>query len=117
MRAENLVHGSDQHRRILGTLRVIERITTAEVLARAGDEHAAETMLTTAVSDAESLRLPHQVQRIIRLAREPGVLTGRTVHHQARTALILLERQLTSTAGLTGSGAAVRPPGITAGGA
>ena len=38
--------------------RVIERITTAEVLARAGDEHTAETMLTAAVSDAETLRLP-----------------------------------------------------------
>ena len=95
--------------------RVIERITTAEVLARAGDEHAAETMLTAAVSDAESLRLPHQVQRVIGLASEPGVLTGRTVHQQARTALTRLERQLTSTAAPAGSGAAARPPGITAG--
>jgi transcriptional regulator with XRE-family HTH domain len=95
--------------------RVIERITTAEVLARSGDEHAAETMLTAAIGDAESLSLPHQVQRVIRLASEPGVLTGHTVHQQARTALARLERQLTSTTGLAGSGAAARPPGITAG--
>jgi transcriptional regulator with XRE-family HTH domain len=95
--------------------RAIERITTAEVLARAGDEHAAQTMLTAAVSDAESLRLPHQVQRVIRLASEPGVLTGRTVHQQARAALTRLERQLTGTAGLADSGAAVQLPGITAG--
>ncbi len=95
--------------------RVIERITTAEVLARAGDGHAAETMLSAAVSDAESLSLPHQVQRVIRLAREPGVLTGRTVDQLARTALTRLERQLTSTTGLARSGAAARPPGITAG--
>jgi len=94
--------------------RVIERITTAEVLARAGDEHAAETMLTAAIGDAEFLRLPHQVQRVVRLASEPGVLTGGTVHQQARTALTRLERQLTGTAGLAGSRAAVRLPGITA---
>jgi hypothetical protein len=37
---------------------VIGRITTAKVLARAGDEHTAETMLTVAISDAETLRLP-----------------------------------------------------------
>ena len=85
------------------------------MLARAGDEHAAETMLIAAIGDAESLSLPHQVQRVIRLASEPGVLTGHTVHQQARIALTRLERQLTSTTGLAGSGAHARPPGITAG--
>jgi transcriptional regulator with XRE-family HTH domain len=82
--------------------RVIERITTAEVLARTGDEQTAETMLTAAVSDAETLRLPHQVQRIIRLASEPGVLTGQTVHQQARAALTRLDEQLAGTAVQTG---------------
>ena len=67
------------------------------------------------VSDAGSLSLPHQVQRVIGLASEPGVLTGRTVRQQAWTALTRLERQFTGTAGLAGSGAAVRLPGITAG--
>jgi hypothetical protein len=57
--------------------RVIERITSAEVLARAGDEHTAETMLTAATSDAETLRLAHQIQRIVRLAGHPGILAGR----------------------------------------
>jgi hypothetical protein len=95
--------------------RVIERITTAEVLTRAGDEHAAQTMLTAAIGDAESLRLPHQVQRVIRLTSEPGVLTGHAVHQQAQTALTRLERELTSKTGLPGSGAAARPLGITAG--
>ena len=83
--------------------RVIERITTAEVLARSGDEHTAETMLTAAISDAETLRLPHQVQRIIRLASEPGVLAGQTVHQQARAALTRLDDQLAGTAVQTGS--------------
>ena len=74
--------------------RVIERITTAEVLATTGDEHTAKTMLTAAISDAETLRLPHQVQRIIRLTGHPGVLAGQTVHEQARAALTRLETQL-----------------------
>ncbi len=94
--------------------RVIERITTAEVLARAGDEHTAEQMLSAAISDAETLRLPHQVQRIIRLASHPGVLAGQTVHQQARAALTRLDRQLAGAAVQTGSEAGVRPPGSTA---
>ena len=72
--------------------RVIERITTAEVLARSGDQHTAEPMLTAAISDAETLRLPHQAQRIIRLASEPGVLAGQAVHQQARAALTRLDK-------------------------
>lgn len=78
--------------------RVIERITTAEALARAGDEHTAEKLLTAAIGDAETLRLPHQVQRIIRLADEPGVLPGQATAQQARTALTRLDRQLAATA-------------------
>jgi transcriptional regulator with XRE-family HTH domain len=77
--------------------RVIERITTAEVLARADEEHAAETMLSAAIADAETLRLPHQVQRIIRLVGEPGVLAGQAIGQQARTTLTRLDRQLAGT--------------------
>ena len=43
---------------------------------------------------AETLRLPHQIQRIIRLAQRPGVLTGPTVREQAEVALTRLDRQL-----------------------
>jgi transcriptional regulator with XRE-family HTH domain len=78
--------------------RVIETITTAEVLARAGDEHTATTMLTAATSDAEALRLPRQVQRIIRLTRESGVLPVQTTVQQARAALARLNRELAGTA-------------------
>ena len=96
--------------------RVIERITTAEVLARAGDEHTAETMLTAAISDAETLRLPHQIQRIIRLAGNPGVLAGQTVPQQAQAALTRLDRQLhANTAGQAGSEAPALPSSIIAG--
>jgi transcriptional regulator with XRE-family HTH domain len=95
--------------------RVIERITTAEVLARAGEDNAAETMLTAAINDAETLRLPHQVQRIIRLASQPGVLAGQTVHQQALAVFARLDWQLAGTAVQTGSDVAVPPPGSTFG--
>jgi transcriptional regulator with XRE-family HTH domain len=77
--------------------RVIERITTAEVLARAGDEEAAGTMLAAAISDAETLRLPHQIQRIIRLAEQPGALAGRMTGQQARSTFTRLDRQLAAS--------------------
>jgi transcriptional regulator with XRE-family HTH domain len=78
--------------------RVIERITTADVLARAGDEHTAANMLTAAISDSETLRLPHQVQRIIRLIRQHGALSERqAIREQAQTALARLDRQLTES--------------------
>lgn len=78
--------------------RVIERITTGEVLARAGDKRTAETVLTIATNSAEILRLPHQVQRIIRLASIPGVLTGQTVSQHARAAFTRLNKQLADVA-------------------
>ena len=74
--------------------RVIERITTADVLARAGDEHTAAGMLSAAIGDAEALRLPHQIQRIIRLTGRPGVLTGQPVREHAQAALTRLDKQL-----------------------
>jgi len=68
------------------------------VLARAGDEHAAAKMLSAAIGDSETLRLPHQVQRIIRLTAQPGVLTGQQpVRQQAQAALTRLDRQLADT--------------------
>jgi hypothetical protein len=75
--------------------RVIEQVTTANALARARDEHAADSMLSAALSDAETLRLPHQVQRIIRLTDQSGEFRNQTVRVQAQAALTRLERQLT----------------------
>jgi hypothetical protein len=89
--------------------RVIERITTAEVLARAGDEQTAAGMLSAAIGDAETLRLPHQVQRIIRLTGQPGDLAEPAVREQAQKALTRLDRQLAdtdSTNRTTGNGSA-----------
>jgi len=60
-------------------------------------EPAAASMLSAAIGDAETLRLPHQVQRIIRMTGRPGVLAGQTVRDQARAALTRLDRQLAGT--------------------
>jgi transcriptional regulator with XRE-family HTH domain len=81
---------------------VIERITTADVLARAGDERAAANLLTAAVNDAETLRLPHQIQRIVRLTARPNVLTGHPIRDQALAALTRLDAQLAETASTSG---------------
>jgi transcriptional regulator with XRE-family HTH domain len=83
--------------------RVIERVTTADALARAGDEHAAASMLPGALSDAETLRLPHQVQRIIRLTDQSGELRNQTVRTQAQAALTRLQRQLTEATSAPGT--------------
>jgi len=80
--------------------RVIERVTTADALARAGDEHAGIGMLSAALSDAETLRLPHQVQRIIRLTDQSGQFRNQTVRMQAQAALTRLERKLTESTAL-----------------
>jgi transcriptional regulator with XRE-family HTH domain len=74
--------------------RVIERITTADVLASAGDTAAAAEMLSDAVSQAETLRLPHQVQRVIRLTSHSPGLTRQPVTGQARAALSRLRAEL-----------------------
>jgi transcriptional regulator with XRE-family HTH domain len=79
---------------------VIERVTSANVLSQAGDKSAASGILSRAVSDAESLRLPHQVQRVIRMTHGPGPLANPVVSEQARTALTRLSTQLVSTAGI-----------------
>ncbi len=83
--------------------RVIERITTADVLTRAGDEQTAANILSAAIGDAETLRLPHQIQRIVRLTGQPGVLTAKPVREQALTALTRLNRQLADTATASGT--------------
>ena len=59
------------------------------------ERRAAVSTLSAAVVDAETLRLPHQVQRIIRLTDQSGVFRNQTIRVQAQAALTRLERQLT----------------------
>jgi hypothetical protein len=80
--------------------RVIERVTSPNVLSQAGDKSTASDILSGAVSDAETLRLPHQVQRVIRMTCLPGMLANPLVSEQARSALTRLSTQLVSTAGI-----------------
>ena len=54
--------------------RVIERVTTGEVLVAAGDLDNAEQTLRTALTAAEAGRLPHQVQRAVRAAQNARAL-------------------------------------------
>jgi hypothetical protein len=78
--------------------RIIERITTADVLASAGEGRTAATMLAGAIHDAEMLRLPHQVQRIIRLANQPAIRSAdQYLSQQAQAALLRLDRQLSES--------------------
>jgi transcriptional regulator with XRE-family HTH domain len=75
--------------------RVIERITTADVLASAGEARTAAQVLAGTVRDAETLRLPHQMQRIIRLAQQPAICSAdQHLSEQAQVALLRLDRQL-----------------------
>lgn len=48
---------------------VIERITVAGVLVAGGDVRSADDLLSTAIADAETSSLPHQVQRSLRIAQ------------------------------------------------
>jgi hypothetical protein len=63
---------------------IIERITFACVLLTAGDHDQAETLLHAATTDAGQRRLPHQIQRIIRITRRHGY---QDLHHHARSVL------------------------------
>jgi hypothetical protein len=64
---------------------VIERITAAGVLLAAGDHDQAEQDLTAVLALAVGHRLPHQIQRIVRIAGHRGL--DDALDQQARAAL------------------------------
>jgi transcriptional regulator with XRE-family HTH domain len=72
---------------------VIEHVTIGAVLLAVGDRSGAEQSLLTAVAGAETYRLPHQIQRAVRLAE--GQLD--TVADAGSSALERLDRQLADT--------------------
>jgi transcriptional regulator with XRE-family HTH domain len=69
---------------------VIEHVTAGEVLLAVGDHSGAEHSLLAAIAGAQTYRLPHQVQRALRIAE--GHLN--TVTAAGRSALTQLDRQL-----------------------
>lgn len=64
---------------------IIERVTFAHVLMTAGDHAEAEAVLLAAVDGASRYRLPHQVQRVIRIA---GVSRRSDLLSHAKAALL-----------------------------
>lgn len=71
---------------------IIERVTAGQVHLSAGDRDGASEALRTALSAAEAHRLPHQIQRTIRTARNGGLTEIST---EGQTALLRLNRLLT----------------------
>jgi transcriptional regulator with XRE-family HTH domain len=69
---------------------VIANVTTAEVLLHTGDHQGAEHYLVAAIAEAETYRLPHQIQRCLRLAHG----RFRTAADAGRAALTRLSRRL-----------------------
>jgi hypothetical protein len=56
-------------------------------------------MLAGTVRDAEALRLPHQMQRIIRLAQRAAICSAdQHLSEQAQVSLLRLDRQLSEAA-------------------
>jgi hypothetical protein len=69
---------------------VIERISVAAIYHAEGDLNAVETTLSQAIGAAELLRLPHQIQRAMRLACQASPdLSG-----EGRAALMRLQLTL-----------------------
>ncbi len=78
--------------------RIIDLITVADVLHARGEDQGALERLSEALREAEAYRLPHQVQRALRLlGRIPGD-TARTLSGTATTVLDRLRRQLSTPA-------------------
>ncbi len=70
---------------------IIERVTSGEVLATAGETDAAATAFTEAIQSAEHYRLPHQIQRVIRAAAKAGM---HELAVQCHTVLVRIRSQL-----------------------
>ncbi|QWF78230.1 helix-turn-helix domain-containing protein [Amycolatopsis sp. CA-230715] len=75
---------------------VIERVTAGHALLAANDVTGAEEALRNALQAAEARRLPHQIQRIHRIARRadlPLTADAKTALTKLRTYLVLPDHQ------------------------
>jgi hypothetical protein len=66
-------------------LGLILRASFASAMLAAGDRDRAETVLLAATDAAGHWRLPHQIQRVVRITREHG---HRDLHQHARAVLV-----------------------------
>ncbi|HET9142981.1 helix-turn-helix domain-containing protein [Actinophytocola sp.] len=69
---------------------IIERVTAGQVHLAAGNHEAANEALRTALTAAETHRLPHQIQRTIRTAHDGGLTEISTDGHAALRRLNIL---------------------------
>jgi hypothetical protein len=75
--------------------RVIERVTIGQVLLAGGEAAGAAEALSEAVASAEAHRLPHQIQRVVRVAKAANDERGSEVVESGTAALERLRRTLT----------------------
>ncbi|MBO0809043.1 MAG: hypothetical protein J2P32_12170, partial [Actinobacteria bacterium] len=73
---------------------IIERITSADILATVGQPEHAATTLKEAVTSAEHRHLPHQIQRVIRVATRSQAPAVQAIQVIARQALIRIQARL-----------------------
>jgi transcriptional regulator with XRE-family HTH domain len=73
---------------------IIERITSADVLATASQPEHAATALKEAVTSAEHRHLPHQIQRVIRVAARSQAPAIQAIQSMAREALARIQARL-----------------------
>lgn len=98
---------SSRHTPAAPQWQIIERVTSADVLATAGQPEHAATALKEAVTSAELRHLPHQLQRVIRVAVRSNVPAVQTVQVMAREALARIQARLDASR----SGVARSDPG------
>lgn len=83
---------------------IIERITSADALATVGQPEQAATALKEAVTSAEHRYLPHQIQRVIRVAIRSQTPAVQAIQVFACEALTRMQARLdASRAGLARS--------------
>lgn len=73
---------------------IIERVTSADVLATAGQPEHAATALKEAVTSAEHRHLPHQIQRVIRVTTRSQAPAVQAIQVMARQALARVQARL-----------------------
>ena len=83
-RAINLAQDSPAEAAPSPQWKIIWQITFATALLHAGDHDQAGDLLLNAIDAASDGRLPHQIQRVVRITGEHG---EQDLHHHARTAL------------------------------
>jgi hypothetical protein len=87
---QRLTRTDQPHGPVRPQWQVIERITTAGVLAAAGDDDGASGLLSEGIADAEACALPHQVQRALRIVDSMAHRGREPIRSMGQAALVRL---------------------------